>query len=277
MTISTLPNSAGWNEIGPIVHPQPRAVDRPADAGHDRQQQQDDPARPIVYVYASSIASSRMSDERQHERDQPDTEPRRPARGQVRLSGGRSSRTRARPGAPRSAATRVRAACDTANDEPRPDEARRDQRSVQLDARRNAAALAEPDQRVRADARGEREQQQPQAVGGPWRTFRVAERLMCRRRVARSVRICSTMLIASLRSFAVIPSASAGYCGNAATSATGMSVSTRRGRSASRRSSPGSPGIRRRSRWIHRRTTGGRGRRARRRRPPARRRRRCRF
>ena len=65
---------------------------------------------------------------------------------------------------------------------------------------------------------------------------------------------------ASSRSFAVMPSASAGYSGSWSTSAAGMSVSTPRARSATRRAPRGSPGTSRRARSTRRRTTGGRGR-----------------
>ena len=120
MTISTLPNSAGWNEIGPIAtHRRAPLIVRPS-PGTIGNRSRINPARPIVYVYASSIRSSRIEHERQHERDQPDAEPRHLLDGQVGLQPpdhreperGQERRGRQQHG--------IRAACDLAHDEPRP-------------------------------------------------------------------------------------------------------------------------------------------------------------
>ena len=54
---SILPNSAGWKWIGPKDDPQPGAVDLPADAGGDEQQQQAGDAEPVLVLGAATCRS----------------------------------------------------------------------------------------------------------------------------------------------------------------------------------------------------------------------------
>ena len=129
-----------------------------ADAGHDRQQQHR-PARPGRSCTCTRRASGRRARARASARTRPSPTPSHTTCSTARS--GFSRQITANPSAESSAAagnsTGSARRANRPHREPCADEPRRDQRAVQLDARRHPAVLAEPDQRVRADARDERQ------------------------------------------------------------------------------------------------------------------------
>ena len=75
MTIAIFPNSAGWNEIGPIADAEVGAVDLLADHRHARQQQQQQAGGRDRVAVALEHAEVAQEDDRRREQDQPDDEP----------------------------------------------------------------------------------------------------------------------------------------------------------------------------------------------------------
>ena len=75
MTIAILPNSAGWNETGPIADAQVGAVDLLADHRDARQQEQQQAGGRDRVAVALEHAEVAQEHERRREQDQPDDEP----------------------------------------------------------------------------------------------------------------------------------------------------------------------------------------------------------
>ena len=73
--MAILPNSAGWNEIGPMPDAEVGAVDLLADPGHARQQQQEQADGRDRVAVALEHAEVAQEDDRRREQDEPDDEP----------------------------------------------------------------------------------------------------------------------------------------------------------------------------------------------------------
>ena len=190
--------------------PQSSAVDLAPQARDDRQQQHHEPRQPDRVRVRVEHPVVTHQHERQHERDEAHCQPGDLLHGKVRLQPPDDGEAERRQERGRGQQRGVRAARDRSGDEPRPDERHRDERPVRPDARRDAPASSQSYQCVGTDPRDECQEQQPDPVREACGTLgrRAAHGVDPFAAAVTSRRIWSTISMASVRSFAVIPSGS---------------------------------------------------------------------